>query len=287
MALTETNVQLYMEGLCKVATQGNVEVGFAWLANRMELFCKKCKQTLTAAKPEDTTVDYAVQEFLKLHLHKVHPDYCQCEQCIAIVKQKQKDTGAFVTSKPVTLDFKPVPTQSFTGEETYKAGMDMALKSPDATVVMTNIHAPDPDGYGLTNLPKVKEPHPDKDAAKLFQALNTFKGEYAAKVNDVALANKIKLLQLSSQEQATIQAMKQKLLSAQQEFQAQAGQITASDGTYYSKDEVEKLKYELSNFSYKHPLPIVQHKPYIAPQPPVQAPKKEKPLKQAVGRKIR
>jgi hypothetical protein len=288
---SEANVQLYMEGLCKVATQGNVSVNFAWFANRMELFCNKCKQTLTAAKPEDTTIDYAVQEFLKLHLHKVHPDYCSCETCAAIVAQKQKETWGDKKNPwaknevPLTADFKPVPQQSFTGEEAYKTAMDAALTKPDA-VVMTNIEVPDPDGYGLTNLPKIKPPmnNYDKDAPYLAEKLKSVQQEYAAKVNDVA--NKIKLLQLSSQE-AKLEAMQQKVAAAQKAFEEQAKAVTAEDGVYYSKETVEKLKQQLEGFGYKKPLQIIQHQPYVPPQPPAPAPKKEKPLKQAAGRKIR
>lgn len=291
MALAETNVQLYMEGLCKVATKGNVVVHFAWFANRMELVCTKCQQTLTAAKPEDTTVDYAVQEFLKLHLHKIHPEYCQCEQCITIAQTK-----VAVKPKPVTLDFKPVagPTveevNQMTGKEYSSYYLENELlKKPDA-VVMTNIKAPDPDGYGLTNLPKIKEPqqNTDKDAGKIAQVLNTFKGEYAAKLNDVALANKIKLLQLSSQDKATLDAAKQKLAAAQEAFKEQAKFVTAEDGIYYSKETVDQLKATLNGYGYKKPLPV-QHMPYVPPKPapPTPAQKKEQPLRQAVGRKIR
>lgn len=283
MALAEAMVQSYMEAFCKTATNGNVTVNFAWFANRMELFCNKCKQTLTAAKPEDTTVDYAVQEFVKLHLHKVHQEYCQCEQCVTIAKAK-------VPAKPVTLDFKPVAQQPFTGVEAYQTAMETALTSP-AAVVMTNLQAPDPDGYGLTNLPKIKEApqgNPDKDSAKslyLASKLKDVQQEYAAKVNDVALANKIKLLQMSSQDQAKVQALKQQ--AAKQAFEQQAKEVTASDGVYYDKAEVAKLELQLYQFSTKPGLKIVQHQPYVAPQPPAPAPKKEKPLKQAVGRKIR
>ncbi len=298
MALTETNVQLYMEGLCKIATGGNVSVNFAWLAkNRMELYCNKCKQTLTAPKPEDTTVDYAVQEFLKLHLHKVHPEYCACEQCLKPIKQ------AALAAKAVTADFKPVGslTEDPDGWAEYSAAHESAITKPDA-VVMTNIQAPDPDGYGLTNLPKVKPPalNYDKDAPYLAEKLKSVQQEYAQKLNDVALANKIKLLQLSSQEQAKIQQAKQLAQQAQTAKEAveqQMQQVTAEDlvkplfaplpVTYYSKEAVEKLKYKLAEFNWKKPLQIIKHEPYVAPPAPTPAPKKEKPLRQVTGRKIR
>lgn len=60
----------YMEQWLKTATKGNVRFTMAFLANRMHLHCDVCNVGLTCEKPVDAnTIDYAVQEYVKLHAH--------------------------------------------------------------------------------------------------------------------------------------------------------------------------------------------------------------------------
>jgi hypothetical protein len=63
------NTQTWFCHYVKVATQNNVLVDWAILTDRVQLTCEKCGLQLTAPKPKDETVDYGVQEFVKLHAH--------------------------------------------------------------------------------------------------------------------------------------------------------------------------------------------------------------------------
>ena len=73
-------IDAYMEQWLKTATKGNVRFTMAFLTNRMHLHCDVCHVGLTCPKPEDAnTIDYAVQEYVKLHAHK--GDAWKCEMC--------------------------------------------------------------------------------------------------------------------------------------------------------------------------------------------------------------
>lgn len=71
MAMASSNPQTYMTQWLATATNGTVTGEFSLMHQRMRLKCWKCHATLTVPEPTDsTTVDYGVQEFVKLHSHK-------------------------------------------------------------------------------------------------------------------------------------------------------------------------------------------------------------------------
>jgi hypothetical protein len=76
-------IDAYMEQWLKTATKGNVRFTMAFLTNRMHLHCDKCNVGMTCEKPADsTTIDYAVQEYVKLHAHVGgYNDKWKCEMC--------------------------------------------------------------------------------------------------------------------------------------------------------------------------------------------------------------
>ena len=76
-------IDVYMEQWLKTATKGNVRFAMAFLTNRMHLHCDVCNIGLTCEKPVDAqTIDFAVQEYVKLHAHKGgFGDEWKCEMC--------------------------------------------------------------------------------------------------------------------------------------------------------------------------------------------------------------
>ena len=76
-------IDAYMEQWLKTATKGNVRFTMASLTNRMNLHCDVCNVGLTCEKPVDAnTIDYAVQEYVKLHAHiGGHGDAWECKMC--------------------------------------------------------------------------------------------------------------------------------------------------------------------------------------------------------------
>jgi hypothetical protein len=60
----------YFDTWIKTAGNGNIIAEYAFAVDRMCLACKACKVTLTCAQPPDAeTIDFSVQEFVKLHRH--------------------------------------------------------------------------------------------------------------------------------------------------------------------------------------------------------------------------
>jgi hypothetical protein len=142
--------RLYLQQLLKTATNGNVTVDYALLTNRMALHCKVCDTTLTAAELVNgsaETLDYSIQEFIKLHSHAGgHPGWNSigphlhhftptgtkgewiCTQCGAVQS---------VAPKAVTADFKEIPKvspEALSAYEKLKAMADKvtALQQQDA-----------------------------------------------------------------------------------------------------------------------------------------------------------
>lgn len=73
-------IDAYMEQWLKTATKGNVRFTMAFLTNRMHLHCDVCNVGMTCSKPvDDQTIDFAVQEYIKLHAHT--GDKWKCELC--------------------------------------------------------------------------------------------------------------------------------------------------------------------------------------------------------------
>ena len=62
----------YFEQWLKTATGGKISCTFAFAADRMMLVCHTCQASYTTQTqtPTDTTVDFGVQQFVELHLHK-------------------------------------------------------------------------------------------------------------------------------------------------------------------------------------------------------------------------
>ena len=111
---------MYFEQWLKTATDGKISCTFAFAADRMMLVCHTCQASYTAQTPEGTTVDFGVQQFVELHLHK---------------GGYTKPTGDMVWDKdmklvPLTADFKGVDCKP-----------EMAKKIFDATLASKQEYA--------------------------------------------------------------------------------------------------------------------------------------------------
>lgn len=60
----------YLKQYLQTASDGNVSYECALLERRLKFICSKCGATQACDAPEDTTLDYVVQEFVKLHSHR-------------------------------------------------------------------------------------------------------------------------------------------------------------------------------------------------------------------------
>lgn len=153
MAFASSNPQTYITQWLETATKGTVVPEFSLFNNRMRLRCLKCKQTLTVIRPEGTTIDYGIQQFVTLHAHKVGSWVCYqcCKEVTVGITEHAADCVPIEQKKPipVTGDFKQV---------------------------------------GKIDL------NPEKEA-KIKQVADNISKEYAAKLDDNAIAAKIKELQ--------------------------------------------------------------------------------------------
>lgn len=109
----------YIDQLLLTATKENVIAEHALYTDRMCLFCKVCKAQLTVPEPDGDSLDYGVQEFIKIHSHvgghKAKP-ICTCggpkTGPEGTFGQAHHDwCPAYVYVKPVTLDFKTVESE--------------------------------------------------------------------------------------------------------------------------------------------------------------------------------
>jgi hypothetical protein len=105
--MSQAAVQLYMTKWLKDSTGGKVVGEFSLFNSRMRLRCTECDLTLTAPEPTGTTIDYGVQEFVKLHSH---------------VGGHQTGVFSFTDGKPVplTCDFKKIDVKPETAEKIVK-----------------------------------------------------------------------------------------------------------------------------------------------------------------------
>lgn len=72
MAMFSASPEVYVTQWLQTATKGNVIAHEALFANRLQFFCHVCQQSLTTttdAVKSDGTVDYSLQEFVKIHAH--------------------------------------------------------------------------------------------------------------------------------------------------------------------------------------------------------------------------
>jgi hypothetical protein len=109
MAMSSSNPQTYMTQWLQTATNGTVHGEFSLMHNRMRLRCLKCGLTLTCPSPEGTTIDYGVQEFVKLHAHK--EGGWKCFNCGEVINKSITEHAP--ECKPaawqgVTADFKKI-----------------------------------------------------------------------------------------------------------------------------------------------------------------------------------
>ena len=110
--------QVYMDKFVDMASDGNVVTDYAFDVDRMRLWCKACNLTLIAPILDPPKVDFGVQEFVKLHLHKggySTTGTILCEVCGVAVAKAFCSTGRcgncdeIPRPTQVTADFKKVP----------------------------------------------------------------------------------------------------------------------------------------------------------------------------------
>lgn len=118
-----TGYSIYLDQLVKTATNGNVSVGYALHVNRMQLHCKVCDMTLTAAMLDAAAeMDYSVGEWIKIHAHTGgHKDpACLCTAMIDGGLHAEDCPSHVVQPTPITADFKKVETAKALKEKVEK-----------------------------------------------------------------------------------------------------------------------------------------------------------------------
>lgn len=247
------SIHAYLEQLLKTATKGNVTVEYALHVSRMRLACKVCDMQLTTREPEGTELDYAVQEFVKIHAHVGgHKD----APVGHVVGQGGKCWCGEIHAdyvKPVTLDFKP-------------AGGFHPLPS-NAKAILADIKS----GSAM-----IDEKY--KNAQTIQNQMEAYEKELAEKMSDVALANKIKILQMGDKEKAAelqkiAQAVIDKQMASSGNVEQSKSELIALQNILLIKQMQQKKQQLLGQISGQH-----------APPPP---PPKAKLLKIATGRKFR
>lgn len=101
MAMMPGNPHTYIAQWLQAATKGKVVAEFAAMVpDRVRFHCKECGLSLTANVHDPQTIDFGIQEFVKLHAH--NGEY----------EKVHKPTGDMVNQSgkliPLTADFKPV-----------------------------------------------------------------------------------------------------------------------------------------------------------------------------------
>ena len=96
--------EVYITQWLDTATNGRVSCVKSSLVNRLHFVCRTCYYSLTTntdAVKNDGTVDYGLQEFVKIHAHTGgHNDPAQLE--------KSEGYGKAI---PMTADFKTIPAK--------------------------------------------------------------------------------------------------------------------------------------------------------------------------------
>lgn len=111
--MASSNPQTYMTQWLATATKGNVVPEFSLLNNRMRLRCLNCGMCHTSPAPEGTTVDHSIQEFVRLHAHNAGTWTCyNCAKQLtcSLTEHAVECPGVKSLPKPVTADFKPIPS---------------------------------------------------------------------------------------------------------------------------------------------------------------------------------
>lgn len=280
------NIKTYLNQWVKTATDDKVSIDYAWFQPRMTLVCGECDQQLTAPLPKDsTTIDFSVQEFVKIHAHKGDPVDTKCIHNKTVTFTVGDDLWYKCTKcnhqwksllgTPVTADFKKVMI-------------------PSAIPELWN------DIDGLSGLPvktqqdNVIPPNCDKDASQIAAQLAKFKKEY----NDKEQVEKIKALQgesLTAVQKAALDEMKSKnkINTALLWAQAQAASEAASKMTWGDTVVEEQSAKNLANATLLAQLAKLAKTPAgqaalgIKPEP-VEPPKPKVPIKKEItGRKFR
>ena len=120
-AALESESKTYINQWLKTATDGNVVYERAFATDRAMFFCKKCNQTLIlpGTGVEGTKVDYALQEFVKIHSHLGGhaTGVTECLGCGTLIPKADRNRWCGGCYKkpdptPVTADFKKVGVKS-------------------------------------------------------------------------------------------------------------------------------------------------------------------------------
>ena len=101
------NLKLYLDQWLSIAGNGNLEYQCAAVADRVMFICTLCEgqYTVPSGGLDASTVDYGVQEFVRLHRHDG-----KWGDVVSPVTQTSTVAPLPLTPivAPLTLDFKPV-----------------------------------------------------------------------------------------------------------------------------------------------------------------------------------
>jgi hypothetical protein len=139
--------QAYVTQWLQTATNGTVTGEFSLMHNRMRLRCLKCGLTLTAPEPTGTTIDYGVQEFVKLHAHKQDSWKClNCGELIGTSLTEHAPDCKPAAWQGVTADFKKIDDKP-----------EMAQKIISATQAVVNEYAAKDDAYFAAKIAELQK----------------------------------------------------------------------------------------------------------------------------------
>jgi len=116
MAFMSSNPEVYITKWLETATKGNVFCVKAMFTNRLQFVCSTCSLVLTTstdAVKADGTVDYSLQEFVKIHAHVGgHKDSVKPTGDLIVNDSGQFAGGQATFSAaqyvPLTADFKKI-----------------------------------------------------------------------------------------------------------------------------------------------------------------------------------
>ena len=163
----------YTDQWLKVATNGNVVCKAAWYQNRVQFSCLRCDQSLTTttdAVKSDDTVDYSLQEFVKIHAHTgghvsgttIKTATCNLKQVVnpntGEMELVPVDYKLHAGGIPMTVDFKKIdlmPEKGLAIKKNLKAYNETMDKALDETLAakIAELRAEDKDKALLTVSP--------------------------------------------------------------------------------------------------------------------------------------
>jgi len=171
----------YIDQWLKTATKGNVVSKAAWFQDRLQFRCTKCDMSLTTstdAVKADGTVDYGLQEFVKIHSHVGgHNDPKHGEPGHSF----QQAGSIPMTADFKKIDLKPEKEQAIKAKlDAYNTMMEKALDDKALALKIKQLQEGDKGksvNTGLGKIINVDDPKKEFDKLPAFKPLPMKGGE--------------------------------------------------------------------------------------------------------------